>query len=133
MDIKLNKEISEAVKKLQKLKIDPKEKKKILKKAAKPVLKEAQAKVPKRTENLKKSLGILSFRRSKNAVFVGPRVKSRYKFRGYYGHWVEYGNKHMKAQPYMRPAADAKAQEAIKIITDETAKLLNKTITKVAR
>lgn len=78
--------------------------------------------------NLKLSLNILKhglFKRLANVVYVGAKVSRRgsgkgtfgmRRFDGYYAHWVEYGTKFMKAQPFMRPAFMATKGEVMRRI-----------------
>ena len=47
-------------------------------------------------------------------MYVGPAVPA-----GFYGHLVEFGTSRMAAQPFMRPAWDAKQREALDIIRSE--------------
>lgn len=65
--------------------------------------------------NMKMSVSVLKhgpFRKLKNVVYAGVKVSRRNargtfgarKFDGFYAHWVEYGTRNMKAQPFMRPA-----------------------------
>jgi HK97 gp10 family phage protein len=118
----------------------------ILNKAAKPIIQKAQELAPQEDGDLKKSIGTIPGRgRGKGEqVYVGPRRGGRFK--GYAGHLVEYGTAphlikakaadgllHLRgnvfatevqhpgaaARPFMRPAFDAKKDEAIGIIKDE--------------
>lgn len=118
----------------------------ILNKAAKPIIAEAKSRVSKDDGDLEKSIGSIPGRgRGKGEqVYVGPRRGGRFK--GYAGHLVEYGTAphiikakaasgllHLRgnvfvehvnhpgaaARPFMRPAFDAKKDEAIAIIKDE--------------
>lgn len=83
---------------------------------ARPIVEEARRRVPKRTRNLEKSIGV-NKRRSKDPyviIFsVSPRVGGKYN--GYYGLFVERGHPIVKggkvvgyapAKPFMRPAFD---------------------------
>lgn len=38
----------------------------------------------------------------------------------FYAHWVEWGTQKMRAQPFMRPALDAKGEAAIQVMRDTT-------------
>jgi HK97 gp10 family phage protein len=118
----------------------------ILGKAAKPIIQKAQALAPKEDGDLRKSIGSIPGRGQGKGeqVYVGPRRGGRFK--GYAGHLVEYGTAphiirakaaggllHLRgnvfaeqvhhpgaaAKPFMRPAYDAKKDEAIGIIKDE--------------
>jgi HK97 gp10 family phage protein len=118
----------------------------ILNKAAKPIIQKAQELAPKEDGDLRKSIGSIPGRGQGKGeqVYVGPRRGGRFK--GYAGHLVEYGTAphiikakagggllHLRgnvfaeqvnhpgaaAHPFMRPAYDAKKDEAIGIIKDE--------------
>lgn len=115
--------------------------KKIQEEAGKLIVQSAKAKVPVSTKphkryntkgkvvatyypgNLKRSIGIVSFKEKKGKItFVGPRLykKDSYgdfkgnKIDGWYGHFMEYGTAQgQRAQPYMRPAYD-ETKETVK-------------------
>lgn len=113
---------------------------KTLRKAAKPLINEAKQKAPKDDGDLQKSIGYINGRGSGKGqqIYVGPR---RGLYNGYHAHLVEYGTGmrklseprivtingrtvtithtgSMPAQPFMRPAYDAKIGE----VQDEIAK-----------
>ena len=90
-----------------------------LRKSAKPLVKKARQLVAKDQRVLEKSIGVItgsqlarsrgisagakqSLRDDKMAVFVAPRLRGKYK--GFYGHILEFGTVKMAAQPFMRPA-----------------------------
>jgi HK97 gp10 family phage protein len=50
----------------------------------------------------------------------------------FYAHWVEWGTKKMRAMPFMRPALDAKGEEAIKVMRDTTLRRILKEAEKLA-
>jgi HK97 gp10 family phage protein len=118
----------------------------ILNKAAKPIIQKAQELAPKEDGDLRKSIGSIPGRGQGKGeqVYVGPRRGARFK--GYAGHLVEYGTAphiikakaasgqlHLRGnvfaeevnhpgaapRPFMRPAYDAKKDEAVGIIKDE--------------
>lgn len=71
--------------------------------------------------NLKLSMQVLKFKRSK-ALFVGAKVMKRNptgtfgkgrRADGWYAHFIEFGTKRAKAQPFMRPAVHA-TERAVK-------------------
>jgi len=107
--------------------------------------------------NLKNSIKVLpKFRKDPRGVYVGPKVVRRNvsgsygagsRVNAYYAHFVEYGTrshsvgfkgKHVTgkgatvrgitARPYMRPAYDNKAQEAIDVIMRETWRFIEKRV-----
>ena len=87
-------------------------------KIAKPALNEAKNRVPKKTGQLKNSIGFFTTRKTKNfmGLYLGPRVKRTFRSKeksGFYGAFIEYGDEVMffgkgqgKAQKYMKPAWD---------------------------
>lgn len=118
----------------------------ILGKAAKPIVAEAKARVSKENGDLQKAIGTIPGRGAGKGeqIYIGPRRGGRFK--GYAGHLVEYGTAphiikakaagghlHLRgnvfaeqvqhpgaaAKPFMRPAYDAKKDEAVGIIKDE--------------
>jgi HK97 gp10 family phage protein len=46
---------------------------------------------------------------------------------------LEYGSEKQMAQPFIRPAAEAKAQETIKVVTEDLVKRLDKIVRDLAR
>lgn len=139
----LRKDLIRTTKKLEKLlnEFESKEVKKILRKSAAPLRKAARSNIKdaetpvKRYSggkvvaiynpgNLRRSIKILTFRRSKFAVFVGPQVgKASSKeygrpgqpVDGYYAHMVEFGTINSRAKPYMRPAFSKTKSRIIQI------------------
>lgn len=126
-----------------------------LRKAGKPLIAAAQAKAPVLRDrskvtittgtnqkvvyypgNLKLSIKSLTFRKSKNAVFVGPKIvkrrktgdeygKTSSKVDAYYAAMIEYGTMNMDKTPYMRPAYEATKNQVIQIATKEVEKLVS--------
>jgi len=87
----------EAIRELNKLP-DKMQKQSILKierKSTKPVIQAAKSKLLSYGSNFKKlsqSIGNITAKRTKNAIiYVGPRVKGKWKAIGYIARWVEYG------------------------------------------
>lgn len=88
--------------------------------------------------NLRRSIKILTFRKAKTSVFVGPKVEKRGasglyssddKVDGYYAAMVEFGTVNMKWNPskgFMRKAAASEAKKAKDIITAEVAKMIKR-------
>lgn len=108
-----------------------------LKKAAKPIVNQAKANVHVDSGNLKESIGIITVpkRKAHNTIIdVGPRViasnnaknavgkTDSIKNDGWYGFLEEFYTGH----PFLRPALDSKADEAIKIFGKEIAKQIIK-------
>ncbi|MGY2133651.1 HK97-gp10 family putative phage morphogenesis protein [Hymenobacter sp. HD11105] len=123
----------------------------ILKKGAKPMVEEARrlASNADVTGDLTRSIGAINGRgRGKGMqVYVGPRRGGGFK--GYHGHLLEYGTAPHRikpingkalsyggsayagvnhpgtaAQPFMRPAFDAKNGQTVQIIKDEVAEII---------
>lgn len=69
--------------------------------AATPIVKAIRANTPVSTKSstpnhksgdLKRSIGKITGRSKKfPSIYVGPRVKRSFKYKGYIGHWVEFG------------------------------------------
>lgn len=49
-------------------------------------------------KNLSKSIGNITAKSRNAIIYVGPRVKGKWKFIGYIAHWVEYGTKGIKGK-----------------------------------
>lgn len=78
---------------------------------------------------LRESIKTFSLRKSKKALFVGPkmprsvrtgRVKYGYP---YYAHWVEFGTKNMVGKGYMRRAYDQNKGRAVIMIRENVKKI----------
>jgi hypothetical protein len=111
-------------------------------KIGKPALNDAKSKVPKKTGQLKNSLGFFTTRKTKKfmGLYLGPRTKRTFKDKkksGYYGSWIEYGDEVMfwgkgvgKAQKYMKPAWNTNkmpmTQKALKEATEIAAKAIKR-------
>lgn len=143
----LRRDLIKTTKKLEKLlKVyESKDVKKILRKSSRPLRKAARSNIKDASEpvkrysggkvvavynpgNLRRSIKILSFRRSKFAVFVGPQVgKASSKeygrpgqpVDGFYAHMVEFGTIHSRPRPYMRPAFAKTKGMIVQIATQE--------------
>jgi len=73
------------------------------------------------TGELKRSIKTFSLRKSKLALFVGPRFPRKSKGgkefeQAYYGGWQEFGTRKMKGSGYVRRALDAKKNAAIELM-----------------
>lgn len=126
IDVKVKMNAEEIVMNLEKLekKIQKKFVRKAMREGAKVLLNEARARVPVRTENLKKSLGINTRTKKGNIeMYVSPRKGGKYD--GYYGLFVELGTKKMSARPFLRPAFEAKGEEAVKVFRNTLKRLLD--------
>jgi HK97 gp10 family phage protein len=102
--------------------------------AAKPVLSNLQANTPVGSKthkrysrgsvvatykpgNLKKSIKILRFQRSKTAVFVGPAVGKKTQNDGYYARFVNFGTKYMAANRFIERGLSSAMNQSLKIMT----------------
>lgn len=132
-------------------------------KATSVIAKEAKSNVPERTGLLKKSIGVakakkkdtphnhvkffvvpkskILFSKSFDASKVktsmplehGSKVKLKVQAHAYYAHMIEFGTKNMVAQPYLRPAMESKAGEAVKAFQEYASKRVDKEIKKLGR
>ena len=155
IDVKVKMNAEEIVMNLEKLekKIQRKFVRKAMREGAKVLLNEARARVPVRTGNLQKSLGIsVKTKKGNLEMHVSPRTvkeskahkkvlvghtkkgKPIYKYYtptgklvpdGYYGRFVELGTKKMSARPFLRPAFEAKGEEAVKAFRNTLKRLLD--------
>lgn len=65
--------------------------------------------------NLKRSIQVLRFRKSRHRIYVGPKVAKRNnkgsfsgrRVDGYYAAWVEFGTRNMKGAHYMSRAFES--------------------------
>lgn len=86
--------------------------------------------------NLRKSIKVLRFRKSKNAVYVGPRVvrKAHQKAKSYgmndnvvdpfYAAMVEYGTRHSEPQGYMAKGYEQGRIKALNVIVKGVERIL---------
>lgn len=121
-------------------------------KATSVIAKEAKDNVPERTGLLKKSIGVAKAKKKDTPLhhvkfFVVPKSKILFSKKvtladggtgklkvqanAYYAHMVEYGTKNMVAQPYLRPAMESKADEAVKAFQDYAIKRVDKEIARL--
>lgn len=99
-----------------------------LRAGAKPIVQEAKRLVPKDTRQLEKAITTKTERQESGSdtrsVLIGFR-----KPRSRIAHLLEFGTSKMPARPFMRPALDGKAGEAL----DEMGKVLASSITREAQ
>jgi HK97 gp10 family phage protein len=74
---------------------------------------EAKILAPVKTGNLRRSIHHLTVDKSEQAVSVqvGPTA--------FYAKFLEFGTRHMKARPFMRPAFDTKGPDARKLMLEQ--------------
>lgn len=98
-----------------------------LRAGAKPILQEAKRLVPKDTRQLEKAITTKTERQQAmsdtRSVLIGFR-----KPRSRIAHLLEFGTSKMPARPFMRPALDGKAKDAL----DEMGKVLGQGIEREA-
>lgn len=101
---------------------------------AKPLVASVKANVPKKTGNLKKSIGIIK-RKSKDKSKVRFSVTARKggKNDGFYAHLLEFGTSKMAAIPMFRPAYESQGRESIEAAKDYLAKRIDKEIAKAKK
>jgi HK97 gp10 family phage protein len=93
---------------------------KALRAAARPIVKEAKRLVPKKTGALRKAITAVASSRGRAAnerlVLIGfkPPVSRR-------AHFIEYGTSRQPAQPFIRPALDTMADDALKAMAESLA------------
>jgi HK97 gp10 family phage protein len=119
--------------------------------AAKVMRDDAQARAPVDTGRLKRNIIVfrdrdprssgvteqygVTFRRGKK----GLRGRKRYHTtaRGekdaFYGRWVEFGTSKMPAQPFLRPAFEAKKMESAEVFRTKLADAIDKAVKKMQR
>lgn len=85
---------------------------KALRAAAKPIVREAKRLVPVRTGELRKSIVAVASKRGRQAderlVEIGFKPPASRR-----AHFIEYGTSRAAAHPFIRPAMDARASEAL--------------------
>lgn len=87
-----------------------------------PIRKLAKQNVPVDEGLLKKSIKSKVTKMVSGKVYVDPKIVNEKGDKpAKYAHLIEFGTKHSKAEPFMRPAVDAGRNEALKII-EQTAK-----------
>jgi HK97 gp10 family phage protein len=87
---------------------------KALRESAKPIMEKARGLAPVRTGKLEDSITYVATRTRPEQQLMG-----KIGFRtpaSRYAHFVEYGTKHSAPQPFMRPAIDSQAENAIAIM-----------------
>lgn len=91
------------------------------------IAEEARRLVSVRTGNLRESIGVspgglnysaLSLSKGGITVQIGPRQGHGEPHDGFYGHMVEFGTVKMAPQPFMRPAFDSMAGEAMQVVIE---------------
>lgn len=116
-----------------------------LKAGAKPIVKEAKrilkTKIDDRKGNLRKSIGAKRDKRFEQGKFfrvnIGPRQFG--KWEGYHGHLIEFGHRGNKrsgpvqAYPFLRPAAQRKKDEAMRIVAEELGPRIAKEAIRLSR
>ena len=92
------------------------------------ILKEARLRVPVDDGVLKKSLRVVARRSRRHSYSLASVVTRQGKkwqaqrMDAWYAHIIEFGSKFHSARPFMRPALDTRAAEAIKAVGQMIAK-----------
>lgn len=87
---------------------------KALRAAAKPIVKDAKRLAPRRTGVLRRSIVAVKGKDKGGAYAATRTVLIGFKKpASSYAHLVEFGTLHSAAQPFIRPAMDARAQDAL--------------------
>jgi len=86
------------------------------------ILKDARLRAPQDTGTLKKSLRVVSRSRRVGDAVVSVVTRSGKKWtakgmNAWYAGKVEFGSKGIPARPFLRPALDSKAKEAIQAVS----------------
>jgi len=107
---------------------------------AKPIVKRARELVPVEHGDLKKSIRIKKRRIPKGStmlkfsIHAGGNIRvNGESLRPYYAHMIEFGTSQMSAQPFMRPALEQEAGNAIKYVREYIEKRIPKEIAKARR
>lgn len=89
-----------------------------LKAGARVIVKEAKRLAPRKTGRLRRSITAVKglSKTDERVVRIGLKPPGRR-----YGHLVEFGTRRAPAHPYLRPALDGKAQEALKAMVEAMA------------
>ncbi len=107
---------------------------------AKPIVKLSRELVPVEHGDLKKSIRIKKRRIPKGStmlkfsIHAGGNIRvNGESLRPYYAHMIEFGTSQMSAQPFMRPALEQEAGNAIKYVREYIEKRIPKEIAKARR
>jgi len=121
--------------------------------AAKVIADDAKQRVARRTGLLASSIGVAKAKKrdtphgvvrfyvipktkvviSKRVVVDGKKGRLRAKTRGYHGHFVEFGTKKMKAQPFLLPAAKANESKVVKVFKEKVFTGVDKELRKLTK
>ena len=120
-------QVKEVIKTMQTLpkEFQSKATKKALRKGANILRDAAKQNAPVDEGDLRDSIKTFSLRKSKMALFVGPRFLrvskgGKKSYANYYGGFVEFGTRNMAGKGYMRKAFDSGKAEAIAQIEKDT-------------
>lgn len=103
--------------------------------AANVVRDEARRLVPKDTKNLQKSIRTVKRKSRKGEIrFSVVPVKGRkYKYDGWYAHFIEFGTSKQTPQPFMRPAFQSQTDESLNAAKKYIAERIPKEVEKAKR
>lgn len=120
-------------------------KKAILKRAGRIVLTTMKEKAPEDTGNLKNSITFMAFKKSKNAIYVGPQYYRKYNSMGDvantigpHAHLVEYGwvtkkGKKVAGRPFIKQTYQATKEIVLKNLQNEIQFLIDKSVSGAKR
>lgn len=110
-------------------KIEKKITRQALRAGAKVIAKEAKLRAPIDEGGLKRRIKVWALKRSRKriGVLVGTSAKE-YTGDQFYGAFVEYGTSKMPARPWLAPAAEAKGDEAARIVEQKIAEGIEREI-----
>lgn len=103
------------------------------------VAKEAKARVPVDSGLVKSRIRVMSNpqqqkqARAESVVGVRRSGKARKDQDPYYWRFVEFGTRKMRARPFLRPALEAKRNEATQMIRERLAKRIEAEVAKLRR
>lgn len=100
-----------------------------MRKGANVVRDEARAKAPVRTGNLKRRIRTRERREENGDLRFAIEVPRS----AFYGRFLEYGTSKMAAKPFLRPAAEAKTEEAVTAMRDALQEAIAVELMKVPR
>lgn len=114
-------------------------KKSLLKRAGRVVLTTLKEKAPERSGKLKESMDFITFRKSKNAVFVGPRYFAKNGKPGApHAHLVEFGftarnGTFVQGNPFIKQTYEQTKLLVLKNLEDEIQFIIDKFLSGVKR
>jgi HK97 gp10 family phage protein len=103
---------------------------------ARVIASEARARVPVNTGNVKKNIRTANLKPIQPGLqesAVGVRVKGKTKESAFYWTFLEFGTAKMPAKPFIRPAFEAKKQEAAERMKEQLQKRIDAEAAKIGQ